>query len=555
MRTRSTSGDLSVHAVAGTYVVLLGMNIKGQSPLLNGLLGFAIHRTNHTENKGGWLSGIKTFRNAVPSPRPSQLVSTRDHPVQGFLWCDYSAKANHEYTYRIVCLYGVPGALTEGAAVEAHFRTESEGNGAHSIYFNRGAAASQAYARKFGNRPPNRQTNPDAYPWLSRGLEEGLLGFVGQAKGPGWGLRSAVYEFHYDRVLGAFRDAAARGVDVRIVYDAKPGSLKPRERNTTAIENAGIEALCTLRESNPSYIAHNKFIVLLEGQEPVAIWTGSTNISEGGIFGHSNVGHVIRDQAVARAFLNYWQQLAGDPKASQLRTWADKNPGVPDGPAPPGVTTIFSPRGSLAALDYYAALMRDARSGVFLTAAFGVNSRFRKVLATDRDYLRYLLLEREDKENPDDPDVELYKRDRDNVIAIGSHLTDDVLDQWVQQNFGAEELSGLNNHVRYIHTKYMLIDPLSDDPIVVTGSANFSNASTRNNDENMVIIRGDRRVADVYLGEFMRLFSHYRFREFAEQTRATGRTPEKLYLSDDDSWLRPFYGTDSLKAKERQLFS
>ena len=39
-------------------------------------------------------------------------------------------------------------------------------------------------------------------------------------------------------------------------------------------------------------------------------------------------------------------------------------------------------------------------------------------------------------------------------------------------------------------------------PIVVTGSANFSNASCVDNDENMLVIRGDKRVADVYLGEF-----------------------------------------------------
>jgi hypothetical protein len=58
----------------------------------------------------------------------------------------------------------------------------------------------------------------------------------------------------------------------------------------------------------------------------------------------------------------------------------------------------------------------------------------------------------------------------------------------------------------------MLLDPLSDDPIVITGSANFSEASTTANDENMLVIRCDSRVADIYLGEFMRLFTHFRFR-------------------------------------------
>jgi len=33
------------------------------------------------------------------------------------------------------------------------------------------------------------------------------------------------------------------------------------------------------------------------------------------------------------------------------------------------------------------------------------------------------------------------------------------------------------------------------------------------NDENMILIRGDKRVADIYFGEFMRVFTHQRFRE------------------------------------------
>ena len=48
--------------------------------------------------------------------------------------------------------------------------------------------------------------------------------------------------------------------------------------------------------------------------------------------------------------------------------------------------------------------------------------------------------------------------------------------------------------------------------MVISGSTNFSDASTKDNDENMLVIRGDKRVADIYLGEFMRLWRHYRFR-------------------------------------------
>ena len=53
-------------------------------------------------------------------------------------------------------------------------------------------------------------------------------------------------------------------------------------------------------------------------------------------------------------------------------------------------------------------------------------------------------------------------------------------------------------NIFFIHTKILMIDPLSNDPLIFTGSANFSDASLRYNDENMMLIRGDTRVADIY---------------------------------------------------------
>jgi phosphatidylserine/phosphatidylglycerophosphate/cardiolipin synthase-like enzyme len=92
--------------------------------------------------------------------------------------------------------------------------------------------------------------------------------------------------------------------------------------------------------------------------------------------------------------------------------------------------------------------------------------------------------------------------------AWGAFLRDPVY-QWVRET-NARQLA-LNHHVSYIHSKILLRDPLGADPIVVTGSANFSAASTTDNDENMLVIRGNRRVADIYFTEFNRLFNHYSF--------------------------------------------
>jgi phosphatidylserine/phosphatidylglycerophosphate/cardiolipin synthase-like enzyme len=102
----------------------------------------------------------------------------------------------------------------------------------------------------------------------------------------------------------------------------------------------------------------------------------------------------------------------------------------------------------------------------------------------------------------------------------------------------------------------MLIDPLSDDPLIVTGSANFSNASTKNNDENMLVIRGDKRVVDIYLGEFMRLFKHFYFRYLVTHFNAfDAETGKRGNLAPDDSWREPYYRKGSVKYMERLYFA
>ena len=53
VRTRRKKRGLTVQAVAGTHTVLLGFDLDDPA----GCLGFAIHRTDHTEGEARWLRG------------------------------------------------------------------------------------------------------------------------------------------------------------------------------------------------------------------------------------------------------------------------------------------------------------------------------------------------------------------------------------------------------------------------------------------------------------------------------------------------------------------
>lgn len=107
----------------------------------------------------------------------------------------------------------------------------------------------------------------------------------------------------------------------------------------------------------------------------------------------------------------------------------------------------------------------------------------------------------------------------------------------------------------YIHDKFMLVDPLGNDPIVVTGTANFSGASQTANDENMLVIRDSKRVADIYFGEFMRIFDHLYSRYIVGKMKAAGKSdPDAGFLKEKtDDWL-PQHFKKGRKELRRRYF-
>ena len=82
-----------------------------------------------------------------------------------------------------------------------------------------------------------------------------------------------------------------------------------------------------------------------------------------------------------------------------------------------------------------------------------------------------------------------------------------------------------------IHSKVLVIDPFGDNPVVVTGSHNFSTSASTKNDENFIIVRGDRALAEAYAVNVEGAYQHYRWRAYLDQT-------DKPFegLVDNDTW-------------------
>jgi phosphatidylserine/phosphatidylglycerophosphate/cardiolipin synthase-like enzyme len=563
MRTTGTSDMLKAKAIAGTHVVILAWDLRpGQKSKLDGLLGFAIRRTEYngsTKVEAYTMRSIKRFKDKDKGLPPGTPVPTDEHPLQTFQWGDYTARPDHKYEYQVVPMYGEPKLLEGDKAntVTIKVKTEPEistpaaaaSSGVrHDIFTNRGVIGSQHYAREFKNAVPDAD-DPDSpeMKWLSRGLFEALMSFIRLAEDHRFALRAALYEFHYQPVANAFASRVEAGADVKIVFDDESGY---KVDNRLTIENAGLDAAgAAIPRTVSEGIRHNKFIILLKNNKPIAVWTGSTNISAGGIFGHSNVGHIVWDEIVASAYLQYWENLAKNLTPTKLRPLNQSISPLPSGKIPQNsVVPVFSARDAKDnsdTLQWYADRMNEAKKIICFTVAFNLDKVFQDVIAQDNDVLRYIV------KDDDLGQGEILGQDRDVLFAAGGYLDKDWL-----ANFLGERGNPLNTN-DYIHTKFMLVDPLGNDPLVVTGSANFSHPSQRINDENMLVIRGDTRVADIYFGEFMRIFDHHYARYLVKKLRNSNESNSDAgYLKEKpEEWIRSHFIKDGYKEKRRKYFT
>ena len=102
-------------------------------------------------------------------------------------------------------------------------------------------------------------------------------------------------------------------------------------------------------------------------------------------------------------------------------------------------------------------------------------------------------------------------------------------------------LAGIGHAI--IHSKVVVIDPFSADPVVITGSHNFSVSASAKNDENFIIIRGNQSLAEAYAVNIIGAYQHYRWRaKLAQDDKPFNGT------KDDDQWQAPM-----LASQRREL--
>eukprot|EP01065_Artemidia_motanka_P012938 TRINITY_DN17127_c0_g1_i1.p1 TRINITY_DN17127_c0_g1~~TRINITY_DN17127_c0_g1_i1.p1 ORF type:complete len:774 (+),score=136.21 TRINITY_DN17127_c0_g1_i1:62-2323(+) len=476
--------------------------------------------------------GFKTSPARSSTPRsPSKtaaqpLVTSDDCPIQSFIWGDFTCDPGSRYTYVITPV--VDGVGCPDHVVELTLRTESNDPAQrHQVFFNRGVTG-QAYERK----DPKEFDKAARLEYLSRGMAEGLLGFIDRAE-RGMSLKCCFYEFRWDELVYALQRAQDRGVVIHLVLEGKDVGAESQERIARC---GGLERAHIVYNGWKTGIMHHKFAVLCDTRDrPVAVCTGSANMTVGGMHGQFNVVHIVNDPAVAAKYAEIQAtiQEQGDRGDHRARNTEEGKIALA------GDTSMYvSPRKDEEPLDELAAMIAGAEDAVCLTAPFGVHRTLDDALCESECDGKYLLLDSLSRGKT----PRCLDRSAGVYAAVGATLE--------QADGGRvrEKTSGLNAHVQFVHTKICLIDPLGSRPIVVTGSANFSSSSMKLNTENMLLISGNESVADVYFTEFWRLWQHNRSRSVGKlremsaagpaQGRGRGHWSDRFYCGGAKSTQR-----------------
>jgi phosphatidylserine/phosphatidylglycerophosphate/cardiolipin synthase-like enzyme len=594
---RAAAGGLRAVALVGSHTAVLGFDLPEDPATRAGLLGFAVQRAELPHGTTEWLKNPCKFRHFPYAGYRVDGTDTNVAPIQQFHWIDDRLTPGHTYRYTIWTVAGTPETPTLRECVVLDITAAPSEMGGVGLYFNKGVLATPAYRSQFDNlrpdrQPPSRVAAAEAY--LSRGLHEALLAFIADCDA-GDTLLVAIYEFQRTSVVQALAAAVERGASVRLLYHAKG------EDETCAANEAFVQELVRLSgpasdqlvvrpRTHPGRLSHNKLVVRTRAGVPDQVWTGSTNFTESGLLLQTNVGVVLRDPAVARAYAAYFELLWADPEAVRdLRAAVTALEHTSDRPKTSRL--FFSPVRGDALLQTAADLIRGARDVVLLSSPFGV-----EVDGAIASALRAMGSESGEEQTLVYGLLNATARGKLITLDGGPNATREfVVPAWIERLNDTTYDASPGSRLK-IHVKALVVDPWGEDPHVLLGSANFSGESVNDNDENMVLMTGNRWVAAVVATEFLRVLDHYRFRNriaaIAERYDAnepapapmlagdadtdvwiiapkdvpleppTGDAPAVLgtvaanvWLLEDDTWQKPYYTPNDARCRARTVFA
>jgi phosphatidylserine/phosphatidylglycerophosphate/cardiolipin synthase-like enzyme len=386
------------------------------------------------------------------------------------------------------------------------------------VYISRSASGGEI--RAFFNRSVDHSVSLGLMEaeYLKDGIDNQLIAYIDQAEES---IDMAIYNINNEGIFDitrALNQAHARGVTVRVVHNGNTACLGLNSLNPA------IGRIASPKQSYPDYgIMHNKFVIFdahAADPDQALVWTGSTNLTEGQIYTVPNNGILIEDQSLAKAYWLEFNEMFGSedtlPDPTRARFGPDKTDNTPHyfliGNVP--VVCYFSPSDGAHAKILQA--IESADQSIQVATMLITKQDLGNALAREKD---------------EGADVKVLLNDYDQygeaiVNTLKASLGEDVR---------------LKGEPGIMHHKYMIVDQenAGSDPLLLTGSHNWSSSASLRNDENTLIFHG-QGVANAYYQEFVNRFAAGALLLTSGDKAAASLSDYgiRIYPNPADRWIR-----------------
>ena len=315
------------------------------------------------------------------------------------------------------------------------------------------------------------------------------------------------------RIATALQNAKARGVQVRYIFGGELANLvHPLLNGIPRMRDRNVGGPAALQRTGTGN--HNKFIVIdPDSRLNSYVITGSGNFTNNGFFDDPNNFLIIQDQALARAYRIEFDEMWGEGPVNSSSTEA--SPGHPDFNRQPrsrfGGQKIKNTPSKF--------LIGDRLVELYFSPTDGPTNAIRNAIySTDNDLRFALLILTADELRVPIDSMQNVGWDVKGLIEDENAVADNVVPGsdfiWLRDR-GVNVQSYPSGPTRQFHHKYAVIDAVrtDSDPLVITGSFNWTSAAETTNDENLLIIH-DAKIANMYRQEFgERWFEATNFRD------------------------------------------
>lgn len=529
---------------------------------IEGCLGFEVSRQEgDADPNGNWVP-LPAWVGFKGQSNPTwQRHETTEWPIQKFEWKDLTATRGKSYGFRIVPMVGAPGRLkpkSDQALYTDVVKLTPACSQSFFVYFNRGILSTQFIAHQVKPGPsgaPNfkvlteriDQPGDTLRNALAGQIIEGVETLLQRAETQGGACYAALYELNDPELIEHLLGIKDR---LHIILS-----------NTGADDGTNAAARQTLHESGTdiidrmlpnNHIGHNKFVVYVDaGGTPQAVLLGSTNWTYTGLCAQSNNAVIVESEDLAKAYKDYWDRLKEDEDQGPDLRASDKNPALVSKIDGADVTLWFSPntpkqrsrpkKGSKRKettppdLEQVFTLMNAAKEAIlFLVFQPGQPSIVEQAAAIGKQNTDLFI-----RGAATDPkavgswDAILQHRAGqapDRVVAASA-----INDQFA---FWVKELLKLGPQAHAIvHSKIVVIDPMSPDCVVITGSHNLGFKASYDNDENLLIVQGNQALARAYAVNILDVYDHYRFRYIIQKSGKRAFSG----LDTSDKWQNKYF--------------